>query len=639
MRKTLHPTLRYNALLALLLALPFGFGMAQLIESPFAFMPISSSEVQSKAFVVPKSRDALPKSEVAQPVVPLEALPQVPKPLSVASAPSVNGFQVALGFGTLLALGLALVFLARLLWDFWALWRFKKTLVALDVQGLENSLETAMEEVGLRRRSLRWMSSTEETMPMTFGWFRPVVVLPNSVLQQPKALNMVLVHELTHIRRRDYGVHVAARWVQAVFAVHPLVYYMVRQLDEVRELVCDADVLSRTSIPASEYAATLFHLSQNHPATSDRLVPSIGMAYQSSLIFKRIEAMKDFSANPFPQHAVLLILILTLFTAFCMLCVGQTPAPRGMTILGGKQGEPMIEVSEVDSVVMGENETLPPPRHGVVFFSPQFALNGKTISNADGNNTLDNIMFFAAKDKGLFIFSTQPFADSKQAGRIQGNKIVFKLSNKELSITSQEAFWDLDGTPIYAQYDSTYNMENLSLFARDYLKVFVLAGGSAKNVSGQSDDYWGYVRKYEDLYPIGIKPALSFWNPQIRLGEGAFDQASQMLPLYMHITKPASSDILWFRHSSGTFAFSFEPFGGATQTAEVQGNQLAVETPTGTLTIRAKENILNTQQGKVWFAYKESDPRMPPIWTPGRSPRKAEFSLETFFNLLAPKKP
>ena len=123
MRKTLHPTLRYNALLALLLALPFGFGMAQLIESPFAFMPISPSEVQPKAFVVPKSRDALPKSKVAQPVVPLEALPQAPKPLSVTSASSVNGFQVALGLGTLLALGLALVFFwsfVGLLAAFWA---------------------------------------------------------------------------------------------------------------------------------------------------------------------------------------------------------------------------------------------------------------------------------------------------------------------------------------------------------------------------------------------------------------------------------------------------------------------------------------------------------------------------------------
>ncbi len=93
--------------------------------------------------------------------------------------------------------------------------------------------------------------------PLTTGWRRPVVLLPEDSEDWNEAkLSMVLAHELAHIARRDYvhrllsGLHVAVFWFS------PLSWWLDRRLHELSEQAADEAVVS-SGIAVTAYAEML----------------------------------------------------------------------------------------------------------------------------------------------------------------------------------------------------------------------------------------------------------------------------------------------------------------------------------------------------------------------------------------------
>jgi beta-lactamase regulating signal transducer with metallopeptidase domain len=99
--------------------------------------------------------------------------------------------------------------------------------------------------------------SDEVSVPETFGWRAPVIVLPLAAHQWPlDRLRLVLLHELFHIKRHDWGVHLLARISASLFWFNPLGRYGLARLYEECERACDDDVL-RSGVVRSEYAREL----------------------------------------------------------------------------------------------------------------------------------------------------------------------------------------------------------------------------------------------------------------------------------------------------------------------------------------------------------------------------------------------
>jgi beta-lactamase regulating signal transducer with metallopeptidase domain len=94
--------------------------------------------------------------------------------------------------------------------------------------------------------------------PMLLGVLRPLIVLPPAVLAGHSALQieMILLHELAHVRRWDNLVNLAQRVVEAVLFFHPAVWIVSRWVRLEREHCCDQVVLAHTGDPQT-YAETL----------------------------------------------------------------------------------------------------------------------------------------------------------------------------------------------------------------------------------------------------------------------------------------------------------------------------------------------------------------------------------------------
>lgn len=92
--------------------------------------------------------------------------------------------------------------------------------------------------------------------PLTFGWWRGTILLPESSLTQPEGLRVALLHELVHLKRQDWLMLLCARLTAALWWFHPLVHVLVRQLRLEIEAACDDRVL-RFGVSAPDYAGYL----------------------------------------------------------------------------------------------------------------------------------------------------------------------------------------------------------------------------------------------------------------------------------------------------------------------------------------------------------------------------------------------
>lgn len=107
------------------------------------------------------------------------------------------------------------------------------------------------------RRSPRVIVSSAATVPMTWGWFRPVIVLPVAWREWSYShKRMAIVHELSHVRSGDWVFYVAGRVVCALLWFHPGVWWIARALRDDCEQACDDRVIA-SGVRRSDYAELL----------------------------------------------------------------------------------------------------------------------------------------------------------------------------------------------------------------------------------------------------------------------------------------------------------------------------------------------------------------------------------------------
>ncbi|MEN3336577.1 MAG: hypothetical protein V7647_253, partial [Acidobacteriota bacterium] len=76
--------------------------------------------------------------------------------------------------------------------------------------------------------------------PVTFGLRRPVVLLPASLARHPVEIQRaVVVHELWHVRRRDWAWVVAEEAVRSVLWFNPALWWLISRVQSCREEVVD----------------------------------------------------------------------------------------------------------------------------------------------------------------------------------------------------------------------------------------------------------------------------------------------------------------------------------------------------------------------------------------------------------------
>lgn len=128
--------------------------------------------------------------------------------------------------------------------------------------GWQDALDSATAQLGIRT-PVRLLVSPRTRIPLTFGVRKPVIVLPADAYDWPAELrDVVLLHELAHVRRADVFANLVCQIACAVYWFHPLVWGAARRLRIEAERACD-DLVLRAGAPPSAYASHLLSMVQS----------------------------------------------------------------------------------------------------------------------------------------------------------------------------------------------------------------------------------------------------------------------------------------------------------------------------------------------------------------------------------------
>ncbi|MCE9596113.1 MAG: M56 family metallopeptidase [Planctomycetes bacterium] len=159
--------------------------------------------------------------------------------------------------------------------------------------------------------------------PAVIGLFRPRVYLPERFAASPREREHALLHELTHVARRDVARALVVELLCALFWFHPLAWFGARRLALARELACDARVTALLGEEADAYRATLAHGALLR--VDARAIGALGLLGGARIV-ERLRALERRPRLPHRQHAALASAL------FLVGCVTLLPAAVNPTL-------------------------------------------------------------------------------------------------------------------------------------------------------------------------------------------------------------------------------------------------------------------------------------------------------------------
>lgn len=198
-------------------------------------------------------------------------------------------------------------------------------------------------------RDPRICVSNSRRAPLTFGVFRPTVLLPEDLPVGDAQFQLVLAHELAHIRRRDCLRKLLLTVCLCLYWWNPLVWMMVWLANRDMELACDEAVLRALgSDYRKAYALTLLDMAQRNPKSAP-----LCSGFAKSGAEERIRAILSFKRIP----AWVGICVAILFVLTASVFTTQAVSPSAI-----HEMEPAVqeEIPEENvAVSVSESELLP----------------------------------------------------------------------------------------------------------------------------------------------------------------------------------------------------------------------------------------------------------------------------------------
>jgi len=167
--------------------------------------------------------------------------------------------------------------------------------------------------------------------PFVWGLLRGGIYLPADFVSVDSAEHRrdILGHELSHIIRFDAAVNILQIIAQAIFWLHPFVWWANKRIRAEREKCCDEMAIARLGAKARDYSSAIVNiLISEHE--SNRPVPSLAVAGPVKNIEERIKTMlkpgKKFYKRPnlIAATVVLLLALLTVPTALVLTVRAET---------------------------------------------------------------------------------------------------------------------------------------------------------------------------------------------------------------------------------------------------------------------------------------------------------------------------
>ena len=202
-------------------------------------------------------------------------------------------------------------------------------------------------------RDPRICVSNSRRAPLTFGVFRPTVLLPEDLPVGDAQFQLVLAHELAHIRRKDCLRKLLLTVCLCLYWWNPLVWLMVWLANRDMELACDEAVLRALGPDCKKaYALTLLDMAQRNPKSAP-----LCSGFAKSGTEERIRAILSFKRIP----AWVGICVAILFVLTASVFTTQAVSPSAIPEMEPAVQEEVPEENVAVSVPVSEPLPTTPP--------------------------------------------------------------------------------------------------------------------------------------------------------------------------------------------------------------------------------------------------------------------------------------
>jgi beta-lactamase regulating signal transducer with metallopeptidase domain len=192
--------------------------------------------------------------------------------------------------------------------------------------------------------------------PMTWGIFRPVVLLPATAVEWTEGRRrIVLAHELAHVKRNDGLLQVLLQAVCSLYWFNPIVWYAARRLRIERECACDDQVL-KLGADADDYADHLLQVARTLNPGSGISLATVAMAHRSQLETRLLSILDNRTRRQNISRAIsgLLLSGVTLVTlAVAALQITAMPSSLPLDL------DPLVPGIPADFGVLADTEQIP----------------------------------------------------------------------------------------------------------------------------------------------------------------------------------------------------------------------------------------------------------------------------------------
>ena len=150
---------------------------------------------------------------------------------------------VAISLSTVMLVLLTTGVAVRLIWLAAGCWELRRYRRNARPPGAE--IAPLQEKLGVRAEL---GISSEISVPVTFGFRRPMVLLPTQWCDLDSASRTAIVcHELLHVRRNDWALHLAEEIIRTLAWFHPAIWWLIAEIRLAREQVVDRLVVDLTA--------------------------------------------------------------------------------------------------------------------------------------------------------------------------------------------------------------------------------------------------------------------------------------------------------------------------------------------------------------------------------------------------------
>ncbi|WP_346237184.1 M56 family metallopeptidase [Niabella insulamsoli] len=219
----------------------------------------------------------------------------------------------------------------------------------------------ACQYLGIKRK-VRIYTSTLIASPLTFGFFKPVILFPVALLNQLsiRQVESIILHELAHIKRNDYLQNIITQIILTLLYFNPFAKLLADMHGEEREKSADNWVL-QFEYNKYTYAETLVKLARENVAKPHLF--GIAMTGKGTALMERIEWIFGTGQRKLPSLKSLLALALLILAAATIGLVRQktiiTPANAPFALIEQQQPyQPTVMLSnehpETQSVAESE---------------------------------------------------------------------------------------------------------------------------------------------------------------------------------------------------------------------------------------------------------------------------------------------